>query len=308
MKHLHLLLTSVLISVVPLFQQTHAIAPESCTIVTTTSILADTTRALVGKACKVHSLMNAGVDPHLYSPSPRDLRSLMHADIIIHNGLHLEGKMSELLEKLSKRKPVLEAASTLSHEQLIASAQNARIVDPHIWLDVSLWRHASKAIYTGLSSLLPQHQETITKHFTTWSEELHALDTWTKSQLQRIPQQQRILVTAHDAFGYFGRAYDIEVLAIQGISTESEASLHGINALVNTLVSKRIPTVFIENTISPKSIQSLIAGARARDHHVIIGGQLLGDALGEQGTAGDTYQGMIRHNVNTIVTGLLNKG
>lgn len=308
MKHLHLLLTSVLISVSPVFQQTHAIDHASCTIVTTTSIIADTTQALVGTVCKVQSLMHAGVDPHLYSPSPRDLRSLMHADIIIHNGLHLEGKMSELLEKLSKRKPVLEAASTLSHKQLIASAQNETIVDPHIWLDVSLWNDASKAIYTGLRSLLPQHQETITKHFITWSEELLALHTWTKSQLQRIPKQRRVLVTAHDAFGYFGRAYDVNVLAIQGISTESEASLHGINTLVEAIVSRQIPTVFIENTISPKSIQSLIAGAAARNHNVAMGGQLLGDALGEQGTVGDTYQGMIRHNVNTIVTGLLSKG
>lgn len=304
MKRLASFLTTIVASIALTYPQSLASDAAQCNIVTTTTIIADTTSALLGDVCGVTSLMQAGVDPHLYSPSPRDLRSLMRADIIIHNGLHLEGKMSELLQKLSSKKPVISAASSLPSQLLITSQQGQGIIDPHIWLNVSLWERASNSIYSDIVTLLPQHKESITKRFLQWSKELQELHKWALLQIRSIPKHQRILVTAHDAFGYFGRAYDIEVLAIQGISTESEASLHGINTLIKTIVSKKVPAVFIENTISPKSIHALIAGAAAQGHQVQLGGQLLGDALGEPGTPGDTYQSMIKRNVATIVAGL----
>lgn len=275
-----------------------------CTIVATTTILADTAQSIVGSTCTVQSLMPPGVDPHLFSPSPQDLRTLMRANLIIHNGLHLEGKMSALLSKLARKKSTLEAARDIPVEMLLVTAPGGTIIDPHVWLDVSLWQIVSQSIYDSILKTLPIEPSQISQNFQTWIEDLKTLDEWAKERMKLIPQERRILVTAHDAFQYFGRAYEIEVMAIQGISTDSEASLSEINTLVSTLTTRSIPAVFIENTISPRSIEALIAGTRARNHSIQLGGELFGDALGDKHGPGETYQKMFRHNVNTIVSGL----
>ena len=275
-----------------------------CTIVATTTILADTAQSIVGSTCTVQSLMPPGVDPHLFSPSPQDLRTLMRADLIIHNGLHLEGKMSALLSKLAGKKLTLEAARDIPVEKLLVTVPGGTITDPHVWLDVSLWQIVSQSIYDTILKTLPIESIQIAQNFHIWMKDLETLDQWAKERIKTIPTERRILVTAHDAFQYFGRAYDIEVMAIQGISTDSEASLSEINTLVSTLSNRSIPAVFIENTISPRSIEALIAGTRARNHPIQLGGELFGDALGDKYSPGETYQKMIRHNVNTIVSGL----
>lgn len=276
----------------------------NCMIVATTTIIADTAQSIVGSTCTVQSLMPPGVDPHLFSPSPQDLRTLMRADLIIHNGLHLEGKMSALLRKLAHKKNTLEGAKDIPVDKLLVTVSGGDTIDPHIWLDVSLWQIVSDSIYREILKTLPVDSGQLSKNFRTWMKELKTLDQWAKERMKTIPKEHRILVTAHDAFQYFGRAYEIEVMAIQGISTDSEASLSEINALVSTLTNRSIPAVFIENTISPRSIEALIAGTRARNHPIQLGGELFGDALGDKYSSGETYQKMIRHNINTIVSSL----
>lgn len=273
-------------------------------VVTTTSIIGSVTSQIAGEDVLVESLMGAGIDPHLYKPSPGDLRKLSEASLVLYNGLHLEGKMSELLEKLAARKPVVAVTHSIPQEKLRKTGEGGANIDPHVWLDVELWTTATQSIRDALIQVDPSGAERYTSRFNALQSELLSLHNWCKIELDKIPAPRRILVTAHDAFGYFGSAYQVKVLGIQGVTTDSEASLREINTLVNTLVEQRIPAVFIETTISPKTVQALIEGARARGHTVRIGGELFSDALGTVGTPAGSYQGMIRHNVTTITQAL----
>ena len=294
------------------------------TIITTTNIIADTARSIAGTSpgsipgstpgtipgtaaeteggtgIVITPLMREGVDPHTYKPSPGDLRALSQASLILFNGLHLEGKMADVFEKLSKRQPVVAVTDSIAHDRLRTTSTIALAHDPHVWFDVSLWILASERIRDALSEYNPAHKAGYHSRFAALRERLLALDLWCASELSTIPQDSRLLVTSHDAFGYFGAAYDIEVLGVQGVSTDSEASLRDINNLVRTLTMRRIPAVFIETSVSPKMVEALVEGARAQGHAISIGGTLFSDSLGSPATPEGTYEGMVRHNVTTI--------
>ncbi|MDB5258572.1 MAG: mtsA [Chitinophagaceae bacterium] len=270
-------------------------------IVTTTGMLADGVKLLVGDQAEVISLMGTGVDPHLYKATAHDLSLLQNADLILYNGLHLEGKMSEIFEKLKRRKHVLAISDGLPIERLRKTGE--KTYDPHIWFDVSLWKQGwlYVAEELGKDSVLAVGIE---KNRMSFFKGLDSLHIWAMKQLQTIPESSRILITAHDAFGYFGRAYHIEVLGLQGISTVSDFGLKDISQLVNRIVDSKVKAVFIETSVSPKAIEAVVEGCKAQGHNIHIGGALYSDAMGKEGTQEGTYNGMVRANVIKIVNGL----
>jgi manganese/zinc/iron transport system substrate-binding protein len=277
-------------------------------VVCTTGMIADAARAVGGEHFEIVQLMGEGVDPHLYKPSPLDVRTLTDADLVLYNGLHLEGKMGEILESLGRSKPVVAVTERLDRDKLLTPEGAGGAYDPHAWFDVALWSGVINPIRDAMEKILPHHAEDFRANAEAYQARLLSLDDWVRETLAVLPPERRILVTAHDAFGYFARAYGLEVHAIQGISTESEAALKDINNLVDLLVSRRVPAVFIETSVSPRNIQALVEGCRSRGHHVRVGGSLFSDAMGAPGSPDGTYEGMVRHNVRTIVEGLTSGG
>ncbi len=273
-------------------------------IVTTTGILKDAVANIVGEAADVEAIMGSGVDPHLYKATQGDLNKLTEADVIIYNGLHLEGKMGEVLEKLSRYKTVLAATEEIPTALLLNSTDYENSYDPHVWFDVSLWMHVVIDLSTELQKKDPQNTVRYQEQSSAYLHQLSQLHNETKAAIASIPAQQRILITAHDAFGYFGKAYDIEVRGLQGISTLSEFGLQDVSSLVRFIVDNKIKAVFVESSVSPKAIEAVVQGCRERGHTVRIGGTLYSDALGEDGTPEGTYIGMVRHNTKTIVSSL----
>ncbi|HEX2838284.1 MAG TPA: zinc ABC transporter substrate-binding protein [Phycisphaerales bacterium] len=279
-------------------------APDVLTVVATTGMVADLAREVAGPHAQVTVLMGEGVDPHLYKASPSDIRALEGADLILYSGLHLEGNMGEVLEKLASRKAVVAVTDGIPRDRLMAFGGSADAHDPHVWFDVSMWAQCLPTVERAFAKAAPQHAADFASSRERHAKELAALDAEVRAAVATIPKERRVLVTAHDAFGYFGRAYDVEVLGVQGMSTESEASLADINALVETLVSRRVPAVFVESSVSPRNIEALRQGAASRGHTVRVGGSLFSDAMGAAGTPEGTYPGMVRHNVRTIVEAL----
>ncbi|MFN3652903.1 MAG: metal ABC transporter solute-binding protein, Zn/Mn family [Armatimonadota bacterium] len=273
-------------------------------VTATVGMVADTVRRVGGDRVEVQALMGPGVDPHLYSPRQSDVQLLSGADIIFYNGLLLEGKMVDLLVNLARKKPVVAVAESVDKGQLREPPEFQGHYDPHIWFDVSLWSQTIDAVVDALSELDPSSRSSYEANGEAYRGELQQLHEHCKTELATIPKEQRVLVTAHDAFGYFGRAYDVEVVGLQGMSTVSEASLDKVNDLVNLLVQRRIPAVFVESSVPQQAIKAVVEGCRARGHTVKIGGTLYSDAMGEPGTPEGTYPGMVRHNVKTIVAAL----
>lgn len=273
-------------------------------VLTTTSILKDAVYNIAGDAAEVESVMGSGVDPHLYKATQGDLQKMMDADMIVYNGLYLEGKMGEVLEKLSRQKTVVTATASIPKDKLRASAQYANSNDPHVWFDVQLWQEVVKHVSQQMQEKDPANAEVYKQNTQAYLQELDELNQWVAQQIQTIPEQQRILITAHDAFGYFGDAYSIKVRGLQGISTVSEFGLQDVSSLVKYIVENKIKAVFVESSVSPKAIEAVVVGCRERGHEVEIGGTLYSDALGEDGTPEGTYTGMVRHNVTTIVSAL----
>ncbi len=276
-------------------------AQAQLNIVATTGMIADVTKNIGGKHVKVTKLMGTGVDPHLYKATQGDLRRLTKADIILYNGLHLEGKMQDIFKKLAHKKPVFAVGGKLNHAALI---QHGTYPDPHIWFDVSLWQKATQRILEVLQEQDPANKADYQAHAKIYLNKMSELDSWIKQQIQTVPEKQRILITAHDAFSYFGRAYGIKVMGLQGISTAAEFGLQDIKRLKDIIVKNQVKAVFVESSVSPRFIQSLVAGVKAEGHQVAIGGELYSDALGPTGTATGNYLGMVKHNVNTIVNAL----
>jgi manganese/zinc/iron transport system substrate-binding protein len=268
----------------------------------TTGMVADLARKVGGKHVAVSALMGAGVDPHLYTASPADVSQLSRADIVFYSGLHLEGKLAELLERMSRRKPAVAVAERIADERLLVDEHGAR--DPHVWFDVALWSEAAGAVADALAKFDPPHAAEYQANAAAYRSRLAELDAYAREQLASVPEERRVLVTAHDAFQYFGRAYDVEVRGIQGISTDSEAGVGQVTALVDYLVERKIKAVFVETSVADQNIRSLLEGAAVRGHKVVIGGTLYSDAMGEEGTPEGTYEGMVRHNVDTIVGAL----
>lgn len=268
-------------------------------------MVADIVRNVGGSHVAVTSLMGEGVDPHLYRASAGDVSRLNQADIVFYSGLHLEGKMSDVLERMAQRKPV-HAVS-----QKLMEAKDPRLLeigdgyyDPHIWFDISLWREAVAHVGEVMAEYDPPNTADYRRNTEQYLAELDELHAWTKEQIASIPEERRVLVTAHDAFHYFGRAYGIEVKAIQGVSTDTEAGVRKINELVEFIATRGIKAVFVETSVSDRKVQALVEGSRQRGHDVTIGGTLFSDAMGEAGTPEGTYLGMVRHNVDTIVGAL----
>lgn len=270
--------------------------------VATTGMVADLVKNVGGEHVQVTALMGPGVDPHLYKSSPADISQLNRADVIFYSGLHLEGKLAELLERMSAKKPTIAVAEAISPDKLLTDEHGAS--DPHVWFDVSLWSEAAGEVRDALVEHDPEHADDYRAACQTYQARLAELHTFARDELSTIPQQQRVLVTAHDAFRYFGRAYEVEVRGIQGISTDSEAGVRDVTELVGFLVERKIPAVFVETSVADQNIKSLLEGCAARGHTVKIGGTLFSDAMGEDGTPEGTYEGMVRHNVETIVEAL----
>ncbi len=272
-------------------------------IVTTTAQVGDIVTNIVGPDIRVEYLMGSGVDPHLYRPTRSDVIKLKRADMVFYNGLHLEGQMVELLGKLAEEKPSIAIASGLPESALLDFA-GASKHDPHIWMDIGKWIHASNIVEGNLSKAYPDNTSRFKARAVAYKNQLQNLETHVMKTIGTIPLENKILVTAHDAFGYLGSAYNMEVIGIQGISTESEAGLKRIEELVDMLVERKIPSVFIESSVTDRNIKALIEGAAARGHEVKIGGELYSDAMGAPGSYEGTYIGMMDHNVNVIVSAL----
>ncbi|MED1950548.1 metal ABC transporter solute-binding protein, Zn/Mn family [Brevibacillus centrosporus] len=273
-------------------------------VTATTGMVADIVKQVGGKHVEVTQLMGAGVDPHLYKASEGDIKRIDQADIIFYSGLHLEGKMVEIFEKIGKTKPVKPVTAKLTKEDLLADPASPDNPDPHVWFDVSLWMKAVEQVRDDLIALDAANQADYSANAEKYLAELKELDAYAKAQLASIPKEQRVLVTAHDAFQYFGRAYEVEVLGLQGISTASEYGLKDVQQLVDTLVDRRIKAVFVESSVPKRSIEAVVQGAAAKNHSVTIGGELFSDAMGAPGTPEGNYLGMVKHNVDTIVGAL----
>jgi manganese/zinc/iron transport system substrate-binding protein len=279
-------------------------------------MVADVARHVAGDAGEVVALMGDGVDPHLYQPTRSDISVLMAADVVLFNGLKLEGKFEEVFARLRASGRVVRSVA----EPLVGAGVGGEVgaevgagvgggdgVDPHVWMDPSLWSGTAEVVREALEAARPERASMFAENAAAYREMLDAMDAYASATLARVPEGSRVLVTAHDAFGYFGARYGYEVLGIQGISTESEAGVRDIERLVTLLVERRIPAVFVESTVSTRGIEALIAGAAARGHTVRLGGELYSDAMGRVGTPEATYVGMIEHNVRTIA-GALGEG
>ena len=271
-------------------------------VVTTIAQIAEPLRTIVGNHAVVESLLGEGVDPHLYRPSRSDMLRLTKADVVFWNGMHLETQMQGALERLSKVKTVVSISDTLTKKKLLPS--NNASLDPHVWMDPSLWRTALTHAVSVLTKLDTINAPAFERNARTYFTRLAALEVYTERAIASIPTDARVLVTAHDAFGYFGARFGIEVLGIQGISTESEAGLKKIETMVDTLVTRGVRAVFTETSVSERNILALIEGSAARGHLVKLGGSLFSDAMGRPGTYLGTYVGMIDHNVTTITRAL----
>lgn len=272
--------------------------------VATVGMITDAVRHVGGGRVAVTGLMGQGIDPHLYKASPGDVRAMADADVVFYNGLHLEGRMAEVIERMASRTTVVRVTEAIDPALLRSPPEFEGQPDPHVWFDVSLWRSVVGRVEQALARTDPDGADHYARSAAEHAALLDELHGYAAASLASVPPAGRVLVTAHDAFGYFGRAYGLEVLAIQGISTDSEASLRDINALVDTLVSRKVPAVFIESSVPRKTVDALVQGCAGRGHAVVVGGELFSDALGAPGTLEGTYVGMVLHNVRTITRAL----
>ncbi|MCA9100031.1 MAG: zinc ABC transporter substrate-binding protein [Pirellulales bacterium] len=276
-------------------------------VVCTTAQVADIVKNVGGGDVEVDTLMGDGVDPHLFTATAGDVHRLRAADLIFYNGLHLEGRLADTLHDLGATKPSIAVTTGLvdqEPERLRRPAEFEGMYDPHVWLDVALWHRCADYVAAELCRLDPERAEGYRQRAAAYGSELNALDEECRRQIAEIPVRQRVMVTAHDAFGYFGRAYDVEVRGLQGISTADEADLVTLGALIDLLVERGVKAVFVESSVSEKYVQALVEGCAARGHDVRIGGELYSDAMGPDGTPEGTYVGMVRHNVDTIAHAL----
>lgn len=297
------LLSLVLLSSLGLWSAT-VLAEARLQLVATTGMIADALREVGGDRVEVRGLMGPGVDPHLYRQTRSDITAMTRADAVFWNGLYLEAQLEEFLERLGQRKPVIAVGEAVPPEVRRADEAYPDQPDPHVWMDPGRWRYAVEAIRDALSELDPQHAEAYAARTAAYLEQLAALDAYAREVLESVPEDSRVLVTAHDAFGYFGDAYDFEVLGIQGFSTESEAGLARIESLVALLVERRIGAIFIESSVSDRNVMALVEGAAAREHEVRIGGELFSDAMGPVDSYEGTWLGMLDHNVSLIAQAL----
>ncbi|MGG3844642.1 metal ABC transporter solute-binding protein, Zn/Mn family [Aeribacillus composti] len=274
-------------------------------VVTTIAQIGEPLSVIGGDRLNVKSLMGPSVDPHLYKATQSDMETLEEADIIFYNGLHLEANMVEIFEKISESKPVLAVGETIPEESLLKDEKG--VVDPHIWFDLDLWQQALDAAVDQLKEFSPEDADYFEENKKKYFARLADLKKEAE-KLADIPESQRVLVTAHDAFGYFGRMHGIKVVGLQGLSTDSEIGITDIQDTIDIIKKYKVPAVFIESSINEKSIKAVIEGAKSEGINVTLGGELYSDAMGEEGTEEGTYIGMYRHNINTIYEALSEGG
>lgn len=276
-------------------------------VVCTTGQVAEMIHRIGGERVKIEALMGPGIDPHLYNPIASDVRKLSAADAIFYNGLHLEGRMAEQFVQLARSKAtyaVTEGVQTRKDKRLREPPEFEGLYDPHVWHDPLLWADCVTDAANMLAEFDPKHADEYHANAEKYRGELAELDKYCREEIAKIPPERRVLVTAHDAFGYFGKAYGIEVHGLKGISTEEEKNLHRQEEIQDMIVERKIPAVFVESAVAPKTIEALVEPCRAKGWDLKIGGNLYADALGAAGTSDETYAGMLRHNVETIVAAL----
>lgn len=274
-------------------------------VIATIPMIADLAREIAGDDAVVETLLNEGVDPHTYQPNASDIQRLTKADVVLFNGLKLEA-MEKDLRKLADRKPgrIIAVAESIAADKLRTPAGFDGHPDPHVWMDVTLWSQTVPAITDALKDASPEFAEKFDTRSQQLLTRLKQLDEYVRETMQSVPKEKRYLVTAHDAFGYFSIAYDIEVASVQGVTTESQAGLDDVQRLVQLIVDKKIPAVFFESSVTNRNVNAVLEGAKAKGADVVQGGELFSDSAGAPGTWEGTYFGMIDHNVNTLATGL----
>lgn len=270
----------------------------------TTGMINDAVRVIAGEHAEIAGLMGPGVDPHLYKASEGDLAKLGGAQLILYNGLNLEGKMADLFVRMSRTRPTVAVTEGIPESLLREPPEFLGHYDPHVWFDISMWSHAVARARDALTEVAPAHRDEFRRNAAAYLDTLRLLDDWVRTEISTIPRERRVLITAHDAFGYFGRAYDIEVVGLQGISTVSEFGVADVRRLVDLIARRKIKAVFIESSVPRRAIDAVVEGCRSRGHAVLVGGTLFSDAMGADGTPEGTYVGMVRANVSMIVAAL----
>lgn len=282
-----------------------SIKSEKLNIVTTTTLLTDLVHQLAGDRVNLQGLMGSGVDPHLYKASEGDVSKLFNADLVFYGGLHLEGKLVDVFEKMEQQGIKTVAVSdALDKNDLIDSKNFASNYDPHIWFDASNWKRVAQFVAQNLSESDPKNKDFYIENLNNYLIQLDELDAEIENLVGQLPVENRILVTAHDAFSYFGKKYGFEVVGLQGISTASEAGVKDVQELANLIIEKKVPAIFVESSVPRRTIEALQAAVNSKSHQVSIGGSLFSDALGNPGTPEGTYIGMFRYNIKTIVKAL----
>ncbi|MEI6866421.1 zinc ABC transporter substrate-binding protein [Flavicella sp.] len=274
-------------------------------VVTTTSMITDLVNNIGGDVINIQGLMGSGVDPHLYKASEGDVSKLVNADIIFYNGVHLEGKLVDIFEKMGhQNNKTIAISEALDKNTLISSALFQGNYDPHIWFDITIWEKATSFIVLKLSEAVPEHKTVFETNGEKYLKSLKALKAKITATIQTLPKEKRILVTAHDAFSYFGRAFGFEVVGLQGLSTATEAGVKDVQKLAEFIIQKNVKAIFVESSVPIRTIEALKASVNSKGHDVQIGGTLYSDALGNAGTIESTYIGMFEYNVRTIVGAL----
>lgn len=275
-------------------------------VVATTGMVADIVRNVGGERVQVEGLMGPGVDPHLYKASAGDVNRLQAADAIFYNGLHLEAQMGKVFERMAGADLVaVPVAEGIEPAGLLSPPEFAGNYDPHVWFNVRYWQTAVREVEAALKTLDPTHAVVYEANAAAYLAELEELDAYVRAQAARVPADQRVLITAHDAFNYFGNEYGFEVRGLQGISTAAEASTADVQSLARFIAERRIPAIFVESSVPPRTVEAVQAAVRDQGWDVQIGGELFSDAMGTTGTPEGSYTGMVRHNIDTIVGALL---
>ncbi len=294
--------TSLLALPAPARAQQARAAPRA---IATVGMLGDMLKGVAGPGLRTETLMGEGVDPHLYRPTRADIARLLGADAVFAVGHHLEGRMGDVFERLRNAgRTVVEVAETLPRDRLRTKPDAADSADPHVWMDPILWAECMPPLATALLALAPDVREGVQEREAKYRAMLTRLDGYAKQVLGAIPADRRVLVTAHDAFGYFGARYGLALESLQGVSTDSEASLARVEQLVTLLVTRRIPAIFAETSVPDRAVRALMEGAAARGHRVVLGGTLFSDSMGKPGTYEGTYEGMLDHNITVIARAL----
>jgi manganese/zinc/iron transport system substrate-binding protein len=276
--------------------------------VATIGMITDIVQIVGGERVEVAGLMGPGVDPHLYKASEGDVALLANADIIFYNGLHLEAQLGEVLERMQAQASTVAVTDGIDRSLLLTPPEFQGAADPHVWFDVTLWMAAVETVRDSLSELDPEGAEMYAQNSSNYLSELEDLHQYVQSQAERVPGDKRVLITAHDAFNYFGRAYGFEVRGLQGISTATEVSTADVQELAAFIVEREIPALFVESSVPQRTIEAVQAAVRSQGFDVQIGGQLYSDAMGDPGTPEGSYTGMVRYNIDTIVAALLGEG